>query len=372
MKEKKIATITFHRAENHGSALQTFALQHFITNLSKEVIVDYSVIDLTSHSQTEIYSLYKKTSSITDFIKNCISAFYKKELITRKYKFDNFLMEHVNLTAQFNDSRCAAKVLNNYDCLISGSDQIWNVRARDFADFYYLDFVTRAKRISYAASFGPLKIDWSKYDVEKYAALLNNYQYISVRERGSAHNVKHLTSRSCEIHVDPTLLLDVEDWRKIQSDANYNNGQYILLYCLEPSKAQLRMAKAISKKLNLPIVALRYNNKNDIVNTFVKRYDAGPQDFLAYMDHAALVITSSFHGTAFSIIYRKPFYVLDGMNDNRISNLLEGTGLTTRAIDSTFNPESAEILPLDTDKIDAYLMQERERSKTYLIEAIDL
>ena len=260
MKGKKIATITFHRAENHGSALQTFALQHFIKTLDKNSIVDYSVIDLNAQSQREIYSLYRTCNSLAAFIKNVVTALYKKELVERKNKFDNFLKEHINLTPPFDNSDDASLVLNDYDCLISGSDQIWNVRARDFADFYYLNFITTPRRISYAASFGPLKINWEKYDTEKYSEFLNKYQHISVRELGSAHNVEYLTGRSCEIHVDPTLLLDIDDWRKVQSDANYHNGQYILLYCLEPSKAQLKLAKAISKKLKLPIVALRYNN----------------------------------------------------------------------------------------------------------------
>lgn len=370
MKKIKIGTVTFHKAENYGSALQTYALQEFTKALVTDGLVDYTVINLRPKSQGDLYSLYQKGLSFSKLIKNAVAYFYRKDLSNRKDKFDDFLNSEICLTPKFDDIASAEQYLSSYDYLISGSDQIWNVRTKDFADFYYLNFNNKAKRISYAASFGPLKIDWQKYDAAKYTTLLRKYKHISVREEGSAVNVKGLTEMDCEIHVDPTLLLNVEEWRKVQSDANYQGGKYILLYCLEPSKQQLKLAKAISKHLNLPILTLRYNNKNDIFNNFVKRYDAGPRDFLAYIDHAALVITSSFHGTAFSIIYRKPFYVLNGMSDNRISNILSQTGLEHHAIDESFNPEEAKILIPDIESINQYLATERERSRNYLKKAL--
>jgi hypothetical protein len=150
------------------------------------------------------------------------------------------------------------------------------------------------------------------------------------------------------------------------------NGKYILLYCLEPSKEQLIMAAAISKKLKLPIVILRYNNKNDMFNTFVKKYDAGPEDFLAYIDHAALVLSSSFHGTAFSLIYHKPFYVFNGMNDNRISSMLRKTNMVDRSLNCIEDLKRVSLEKPNENEIEILLAQERASSREYLWRALDI
>lgn len=180
-----------------------------------------------------------------------------------------------------------------------------------------------------------------------------------------------MTGINCPIHVDPTLLLPIDSWRKIQSDYSYNDGKYILLYCLEPTKQQLNWAKQISQKLKLPIVITRFNNKNDIINSFIKCYDAGPCDFLALIDHAALVLTSSFHGTAFSLIYHKPFFVFNGVTDNRISSILTRTQMIERSIDKEEDLAKVSLNYPCGQTIDHYLSQERLETHDYLSHALD-
>lgn len=370
---KSIGTVTFHKAQNYGSVLQTYALQEFVQSIGNkygEEIV-YSVVNAQPKSQAGLYSLYKKGFTPTNVIKNSVAFLHRKKLKTKQEKFQQFLTERIHLTEEYtiedlykNPPVC--------DYFMSGSDQIWNVRSCDFEDYFYLDFAKDTKKISYAASFGPLEIDWDKYDRAKYKGFLQEYSAISVREQGSAENVKLLMGKEPEIHVDPTLLLDKEEWRKIQSMANYRNGQYILMYCLEPSKAQLRLVKAISKKLHLPVVITRYNNKNDIVNSFVKKYDAGPCDFLALIENAALVITSSFHGTAFSLIYRKKFYVLNGKTDNRISDILSKTGLLERSLEGAEDLDKVNLEEVDFGKADVFISAQKEKSCSYLKSALDI
>ena len=364
---KKIAAITFHRAENFGSVLQTYALKETVLKISEQAHQDtkYQVIDISSDSQKELYRIFKKSRRINDIIKNIVNLIYLNKLKTRKNKFNTFLNTHLPLSEHFSEKdNIEEKIGANF--YISGSDQIWNVRTKDFSDFYYLDFVKKAKKVSYAASFGPLNIDWEKYNVNKYSQLLHDFSAISVREEGSRKNIKLLTGKDCDIHIDPTLLLNKSEWQKIQSNANYNGGKYILLYCLEPSKLQLKMAKEISKKLNLPIVTLRYNNKNDIFNSFVKKYDAGPKDFLSFIDNAALVLTSSFHGTAFSLIYQKPFYILDNSSDNRISSILKITDKLDRCIDLLDDLDKVSLDSIDFSKSLLAIEDEKQRSINYL------
>lgn len=370
----KVATITFNHAHNHGSMLQTYALQQFVTALARERGVDlqYSVIDFVSLFQKELYAVFKHSCSPREWLKNAIALRHYKALSTRHRKFEQFISQYCTLSRRYSTENELMANPPAADVYISGSDQIWNVRARDFSSVYYLPFAQQSKRVSYAASFGPLRIDWDKYSTLHIDSMLRQYSHISVREAGSADNVELLTGVRPPVHLDPTFLLTKDQWQTIQSDANYHNGRYILLYCLEPTPQQLQMAKAISSKLDLPIVVLRYNNKHDWCNPFVHRYDAGPRDFLAYIDHAAMVLTSSFHGTAFSLIYHKPFYVFNGMNDNRISSILQAVDLTHRSINTSTELDSVSLTPINQQPIDNFINIERQRSAQYLTKALDL
>lgn len=368
---KKIATITFHHAHNFGSALQAYALQQFVLSLYKDSDVEYKIIDYYTELQEELYSIYKHDLSIKSIIKNFVAFLYSKQLKDKHQKFEDFLKNRCMLTRRYKNKQELIEDIPIADVYISGSDQLWNVRAEDFDSVYYYDFLADGcKRISYAASLGPLQIDWEKYDYKKYKDLISKYKSISVREKGSYNNLEKITDIKCNINVDPTLLISKEEWQKIESKEIYNDGKYILLYCLEPSKEQLKIADEISKKLQLPIVILRYNNKNDMFNHFVKKYAAGPEDFLAYIDHAALVLSSSFHGTVFSLIYHKPFYVLNGINDNRISEILNKTNMTERSLESIEDIKNVNLNKPDEKMIDLFLENERVRSELYLKEAI--
>ncbi len=371
----KIATITFHHAYNFGSVLQTYALQETIKEIANELgkEIDYKIIDFYPVIQEELYNVFKPANSWKNIVKNIIALPYAGKLKKKNEKFEKFLTKYCNLTSRYRNADELKKKAPFADCYISGSDQIWNVRSLDFCDIYYYSFLPDgAKRISYAASLGPLKIDWKKYAAEHIKSLVEKYSFVSVRESGSKENLEAITSIECEIHIDPTLLLSANVWRKIQSKANYNNGQYILLYCLEPTKEQLDMAKAISKKLELPIIVLRYSNKNDAFNNFIKMYDSGPEDFLSYIDHAALVLSSSFHGTAFSLVYHKPFYVFHGMNDHRISEILRAVDMPERSLDSIEEISKVTLDKPNCEAIDRMLIYEQGRSKSYLKKALGI
>lgn len=371
---RTISTITFHKAHNFGSALQAYALQYFITKLHEERNIEfkYQLINYHTKFQEDLYSVFKSKINAKNVVKNILALRYWKQLKRKYNKFEDFINSKFILTRRYFSTDELIQEPPTSDYFISGSDQIWNVRAQDFSDAYYLNFVNSGKRISYAASFGPLEIDWKTYDSGKYSNFLNSYEAISTRETGSSDNVRKLIDEESHVHVDPTFLLDIEQWRAIQSDATFNDGKYILLYCLEPTKEQISLTKQISNQLGLPVVVLRYNNRNDWFNPFVKRYGSGPLDFLSYIDNAALVLSSSFHGTAFSIIYHKPFYVFNGMEDNRISSILTKTGLTDRSISSSSDLHEVSLGIPNGNLIDHYLSKERERAKLYLTQYLDI
>ena len=364
----KIAVITFHGAHNYGSMLQTYALQTYVERLAKEAgkSCKYDVLNFRTDFQKKLYNPFN-FGSVKGIVKAAMALPYHNKLKKQSQKFEKFLTEELNTTYEVNSLEELRTLAANYDVIISGSDQIWNIRAVDF-DFAYLLDGVNCKKISYAASLGPLDIDWSKYDSKHYKKLLKEYSAISLREEKSKSMVDGLLGcDNTQIHIDPTLLLNKEQWQNLQSDMGKRLGKYILFYCLEPNKNHIRIAKELSKKMGMPVIATKYRNKNDYFNPFIKQYDVGPKDFLSLIDNAEAVVTSSFHGTVFSLIYGKPFVCIDGLSDGRINTLLRMTGAQENAISQEMIEISLPI-KLDREKVLNAINIERERSREYLIE----
>ncbi|MCD8012198.1 MAG: polysaccharide pyruvyl transferase family protein [Lachnospiraceae bacterium] len=372
----KIGTITYHGAYNYGSVLQAYALQEFVIQLGEQhgVDIDYSIINYRPRCQKEIYWQVYPPVTKTNIIKSLMRMPYARQLKRKAVEYEQFLSEHLNLTEEVQENDLN-RFSDEFDWYISGSDQIFNIRSKDFTFSNLLNFTNSPHKISYAASLGPLQIDWSQYDKEKYISFIQEFSHISVREQRSKDMLDKLLGKDvCSVHIDPTLLLDANEWRKVQSGKDYKDGQYILIYCLEPTKKHMFIAEQLSKTLDLPIVCTGYRCKYDYFNSFVKLYDAGPADFLALIDHAAMVLTSSFHGTAFSVIYNKPFWVIDGMEDNRIRDLLIMTGLSGNSItlESLPNFKKEQPLRMSSDGTSQIIERERVRSSEYLKNALEL
>ena len=364
----KIGTLTFHGSHNYGSVLQAYALQTFVVNLCEQrrVPCDYKIINYRSEKQRSMYSP-PKANSVKNLVKRAAYLLYKRKIDFRNDAFERFISERLRMTEAFSDSDKYMEIASGFDVLIAGSDQIWNVRARDF-DYAYLFEGCSARKISYAVSFGPLPIDWKRYDPGRFAALAKAFDMLSVRECASKDILAALTGNDCAtILPDPVFLCSVSDWRSMQSAAF--PGRYILFYCLEPSRAQIRLAKRLSKQLGFPVVSAECRHKNNLLNPFVKRFDAGPCDFLSLVDHAELVLTASFHGTAFSLIYGKPFYVVDGMSDARIRDLLTMFGAERNSI----SPDVREFhAPLVIENAQEIILKEREKARSYFIKALGI
>lgn len=365
----KIGTMTFSGAHNYGSMLQTYALQAFVERLAKESghPCDYQVLNYRPKLQKSIYEKPRVTSAVSA-AKRLMYVPYSKRLDRQSEKFEDFLRTELHTSREFSEESELQEMAASCDVLLAGSDQIWNVRARDFSYAYLFENCT-GKKVSYAASLGPLNIDWSRYDKDRYLAALQQFDYISVREKKSKEMLAGIGLDDTSIHVDPTMLLNADAWRSIQSDMSVNGGQYILFYCLEPRSEHLRIAELLSKKTGLPIVSTGYRGKADYFNPFIKQYDAGPKDFLSLIDNAAIVLTSSFHGTVFSMIYEKPFFTIGGLQDGRIGNALRLTHAEDNdlALDTTAIPRFPEpVAALD------FISSEAERSREYLKKALGI
>ncbi|WP_040373720.1 polysaccharide pyruvyl transferase family protein, partial [Peribacillus psychrosaccharolyticus] len=244
-----------------------------------------------------------------------------------------------------------------------GSDQVWNYLTAGFDKSYFLDFVQdKSKKNSYAASFGVDSIpETYKKD---YYKLLSDFQNISVREQQGADIVKDVLEVNPPVLLDPTLMLNREEWNRVSSK-NKENAEYLLLYLIAESKSIISLAKRVAKERNLKIIYIsdRLYKSTGMDN----RSKVGVDEWVNLFLNASFIVTNSFHGVAFSINFQKEFYMQylpgNAKVNSRLENILELTGLKDRFV-SDF--EKINIDHIDYSKVNKILQQEREKSIKYL------
>ena len=315
----KIGIATFHRPVNYGAVLQAYALQKTIKKLGYEC----EIIDFATQKHRDAYDptkiqnqIYKKTAN------------YK---IIRYQKFQEFIENELNLSKhafltskEFENS----EEIKSYDIVITGSDQIWNLDFRGngwYSDFYFMPYPQIKHRIAYAPSMGSS----NRSKLMPYIDFMKQYDYIFMREKSGAEMVGSLLGMDIGQVEDPTFLISKDEWC---SNNECTHKPYLLYYEVGYVEGGLSIAKMMAKKFHL---ALKVISLKDIYKECNLEYihDAGPLDFVAYIQHASLVITTSFHGTAFSINLGIPFYsVISNKNISRIKTILVETGLEDRMI----------------------------------------
>lgn len=369
---KKIATITFHSSYNYGSHLQAYALQEFIKKISNEPI-DYKIINLRTQIQKNMYKNIFERTGFKNNLKKLLFLNYKKQFFKKAENYEKFLTEKLQVTKEFNTYDELMNENFDYDYYISGSDQLWNLNAKDFDWSNYLEFVKKGKKISYSASFGPKPQRWNEEEKNRVKKDLEQFDYLSVREQGSFNNVKELTNKEPEIHVDPTMLLEKKDWLKIIGKEAILKKDYIFFYDLKGREEDIKIVKGISKRLNMPVVITKYMSIKIHFSNFEKHYYCGPTEFLNLLYNSKLVLSSSFHGNVFSVIFNKPFFALNGKTDFRINTMLDKFNLSDRSITlDELDKKINNVYNIDFSKAEKKFDIERTKSEEYLKEALDI
>lgn len=364
----KAGIITFSKAYNYGSALQMYALQKKVEELLN---CECEVIDFYPLKQKEMYTQYIKMDSVKSIVVNMAGFIYGKNLLSRRKKFEDFYKKYIHFTdKQYLSVDEMNDIDERYDLCISGGDQVWNVNLIDSSDAYFYPMVKNAVKMSYSPSLGGGKFDFKDNEIkERIKSYIEDYDLISVREYKGRDAVAELVKDKNVISVlDPTFLLSQKEWNVVAS--NYKrNGEYIFFYSINYNSSVIKMVKKISKNLKLPVVILYTARKTS--KTFFSGFELeehnAPEDFLALIRNAKLVLTNSFHGTAFSIIYRKSFYVLRGKegtkfnSDDRMTTILNKLQIENREI----TPETIETMQFSYDM--EYLEVEKKLEKEVII-----
>lgn len=320
----KVGIITFHASHNYGSMLQAYALQQTVLSLGHQC----EIINLRLPVQRKIYRPFFMEPRMIKKLKALRFPRLAIDDVRKHRLFEKFLREKYVLTPQEYTSYEELKAADlDFDCYISGSDQIWNTNCEDFSTAYYLDFVKSGKRIAYAPSMGsvPEQINHSydKFIVEQ----LSKYEAISVREAGTANRIKEANYKDVSVTVDPTLLISSTDWSALAGSLPIIEGNYILVYTpwYESYKELYIQTARLAETHNLTVVCTLTDGYNRWRrNHNFKYYTAvGPVEFLNLIKFSRYVLCGSFHAVVFSLLFRKPFYAYKGMSDSRISQILQ-------------------------------------------------
>lgn len=369
---KKIGIVTIVSGLNLGNSLQNYALQIILNMLN---CTAYTIIrnDCYAHFDQTIkvllkHNCFKRIIGLITNIKGYRTSVIENDKKKKYYRsFDKYIKFFVVQNYKISNLK---KVLDSFDYFIVGSDQVWNplwnVNDKDF-----LLFATKSKRIAYAASFGisyiPIK------QIEQYKFWLSEMNFISVRESAGAEIIKNLIGKNVPVLLDPTLLLGVDEWRKVIKQPDFNvPKRYLLLYFLGER----------STKLNLIINTIAQENDFEIIDILdISKdyyYKIGPSEFIYLVQNADLIYTDSFHGAVFSIIMNKVFVVVDRSKKNicdmssRIDSLLSKFNLENRRGTIENNYCKDNLFEINYDNIDEILEEEKKKSINYLKTALNI
>lgn len=354
----KIGIITYSSAHNNGALLQTYALQTYLEKIGYEV----EIINYRPKNRNGLFVFEKNQKKN---INAKISFYLKNKKSFEKFdKFENFRNNYLNLTKPFKKTSELYDEKLNYDIFIAGSDQIWNGKiSKGLNSVYFLDFADKkSKKIAFAASIGVSTL--SENESQVFRRYLRNFDFISVREETAKKNIKQFTNKKIETVFDPTFLLNNKEYEKLIVNPKYNK-EYIYLHLLGQDANSIEIAKKISQKLKIPII---HNQAIELFSNEIKQNkEIGPREFLGLIFNAKFVITNSFHGTIFSIIFKKNFITIPHKHyPSRTENLLNKLNLNQNMISDVEEIKKISSFTVDYSKVDLLIKKEKQKSITFL------
>ena len=359
-------TVPFNN--NYGGFLQAYALKTVLNNMGHSTIFIMRrrnrpdrYINLKSWILRREKHLYYLDDIHLYRISKYTRRFQKKYLYpyTRDYYNSIELQECRNL---------------DVDCFIAGSDQCWRYKfASSNIDDFFFNFLNGSgkRRISYAASFGTSDLEFDELMLKKCKSLLVDFNAISVREfSGADLLVKYfgIKQENVQVTLDPTLLLPVEAYKELFNGVKTEKLDYIFSYILDDDVEKKNLLDSISQKLNLPVVS----QKAQVGNIRDLKMIEPVELWLSRIYNSSFVVTDSFHGCVFSILFNKPFIVYGNQDRGvaRFDSLLNLFDLKSRYLDVNNIIDISNLCEINWNKTNQVLVDLRENSLSFLKEAI--
>lgn len=363
----RIKTLTTYNVYNYGASLQAYALMKFLQNKGHDVeIIDYQPEYLRRKYDYRWVNPESKMSkyALTRFVYRIMKFLQRQTTLKRKAAFDDFTDNMLRQTkVRYHDY---SELKNNppeADLYIVGSDQIWNVfyeAGRD--DAFFLDFVRKGKKASYAASFSYINID--DENKKRIKRLLEDFTAVSVREYHGVNILKEMDIES-EWVLDPVFLLSKEEWKNIMHPFN-KKEKYLLVYDFEKNGTLKEFAIRYAKEHKLKIYSI--NDTYPLLYADKNFNSAGPVGFLTMIYNCDAFVSNSFHGTAFSIMFNKPVFVFN-RHRHKVNSRMESL-MTLFELKQCIEPCKDNINSIDAnfdfDKINSILDTERNKSLDFI------
>jgi hypothetical protein len=369
----KAGIITFHCADNFGAVLQTYALSKKIENMG----VFSEIIDFNPSIIVEPYKIFPridyciKNRGLKGTLKTYISRLKRRnEIKNKRNKFQDFRNKYMRISKiKFNKSKQLYDNPPKYDYYIAGSDQIWNP---DFfskiGNSYFLDFVKAdCIRISYAASIAKENVEETSFG--ECLGYIKKFDYISVREKSGKTFLNKIINNNIFVTIDPTFLITKDEWLCITKLPN-NKEKYIFVYDLTKNENIIRIANKISEMENLKIIT--YSDGLGYNNWLESFFSKSPTEFLGLIQNAEYVLTNSFHGLAFGIIFNKQFYCIPhNKTGSRMLDLLNDLNLSDRIINSSIDIKQNR-KDIDYNKVNSMINIQVNNSLDFLRKALNI
>lgn len=369
----KILLVSLYGNLNYGNVLQRYALTKTFEGFG------FEVHHLCEHMRGVL--LFRLTRRPKRIIKHILALMgvkkyriiMKKSAREERFKSFQDKFTETKIFMTFTEALTANKsTWAGYDFVVVGSDQVWHnwKKIPQELEYYYLEFIEREKRVNYAPSFGFSHFDDD--DKELHRKGLEGFKRVSCREQEMQPMIRTLTGQEAELVLDPTLLLVAEQWREVSSRPEYDLPErYVLCYFL--GNITPEYSQAISDMAGgLPVISIYANYSEESMKDY-PHYLTHPGEFVYLIEHADFVCTDSFHGTAFSVIFRKNFLAFrraqKNMNDmfGRIESILSNLGL----MNHVYNPGmTTRPNTLNNEAVTSRLDEMRDSSLKYLRECL--
>ncbi|OGR15915.1 MAG: hypothetical protein A2X81_13885 [Desulfobacterales bacterium GWB2_56_26] len=368
----KIGIMTFHAASNHGAALQAYALQTQLEKMGHQpFFINYlfgeqprkGVLAWIGRSPANTFEKVDKQFRYKPFL-----PFQKKYLHVGDVRY----VSHEQLYAAPPEA----------DMYICGSDQVWNPnlfsKEKDERAFW-LDFNNNGvRRVAYAPSFGVTHL--GNDTVRRYTAYAKHFDAISVREKNALHIMEKLGKQNAVWVPDPTLLIELNDFLNIEQQHQQSQKPYLFSYQLQTRRSLPSAATAINKTVCSCFGIELYDSYSvSVLHNIFRRKYLNPAQWLYKLHNSDFIVTNSFHGTVFALLYHRPFITIlrkglsTGMN-NRIETLLEVVGLSNRSV-TEFDQNHIEALcreKIEWSVVETKIKEFRETGIKFLKDALAL
>lgn len=356
----KCGVLTFQMTTNYGAVLQAYALMHALNNFDA---VNCEILDYRCEAVEDRYKIMRRYETARELVKAALCAVPNAVL---KKKFAKFTYEQCEISEPIMPGNLK-KALVQYDIVVVGSDQIWNSELTGGDENYFLPFQSSCKKIAYAASFGSFDDEkLIKYYFEKD---ISDFTAVSLREMDTVKYLDNAEKYKIQQVLDPTFLLNREDWKNTFIKSRLIQDKYILVYKMMDAEGLFEFARKLGKEKGLPIIYITHSARRKIGMKNI--FTASPEEFLNYMYYAEYVVTSSFHGTALSVNLNKEFYyALDTKKitaNRRIEALMNLLNLQNRNIAVI----EEDAISIDWDLVNQKLDEQRIHSKEFLKKAIE-